>query len=123
MPVFKKHKCPSMNRTRLPNGNRKIQLVLISRMAKDLDSTAAKAHGAIGIGDHVLKLAEGITLNHFDVDVSADGQCLLIYCADSLVAMHSAMGSDVKEFHFSDGSRYSLIELVRRLGELARGRG
>jgi hypothetical protein len=29
------------------------------------------------------------------------------------------MGSDVEEFHFPDGARYSLMELIRRIGRFA----
>lgn len=89
----------------------------------DADRTEADERDDMKIGGHILRLAEGITLDQFDIDVSDDGQCLLIYCTDALVAMHSAMGSDVKEFHFSDGSRYSLVELVRQIGELSKGQG
>lgn len=81
----------------------------------------AKQHGTFGVGGQILKLADGTTLDHFNLQVSEDGQCLMVYCFDDLVAMHSAMGSDVDEFHFPDGTRYSLLELIRRLGRAARG--
>ncbi|HEX5391918.1 MAG TPA: hypothetical protein VFW68_01465 [Rhodocyclaceae bacterium] len=82
--------------------------------------TEVSEHELQGISGQILKLAEGTTLDHFNIDVSDDGQCLLVYCADDLVAIHSAMGSDVEEFHFPDGARYSLIELIRRIGRFAR---
>lgn len=72
-----------------------------------------------GIRRSVVRLAEGTVLDHFNLQVSDDGQCLLVYCADDLVAMHSAMGSDVDVFHFPDGTRYSLMELIRRIGQFA----
>lgn len=77
-------------------------------------------HAAFGSRGEVIRLAEGTVLDHFNLQVSDDGQCLMVYCADNLVAMHSAMGSDVEEFHFPDGTRYSLMDLIKRIGLLAR---
>lgn len=77
-------------------------------------------HHAARRSGPILKLEDGTTLDHFNLDVSEDGQCLMVFCMDDLVAMHSAMGSDVEEFHFSDGTRYSLTELIKQIGRFAR---
>lgn len=63
----------------------------------------------------VVRLGDGITIDHLQVTVSDDGHCLLICCGPDVVAMQSAMGGDVEELHFASGERYSVTEAIRRI--------
>ncbi|OHC66770.1 MAG: hypothetical protein A2045_04410 [Rhodocyclales bacterium GWA2_65_20] len=57
-------------------------------------------------------LSAGVALTDLAVRHSADGQYLLIYCGDELVAMYGAMGGSAETVRFSDGQCYSIEDLL-----------
>jgi len=63
----------------------------------------------------VVRLDADVTLADMRVVTSGDGQCLMVYCRDRIVALLSAMGSDVETFEFGDSERMCAMELVDRV--------
>jgi hypothetical protein len=63
----------------------------------------------------IVRLAPDVTLADMRVEPSADGQCLLVYCRDRIVALFCAMGSDVEAFEFGNAERICAMELIDRL--------
>lgn len=59
--------------------------------------------------------ASGMTLADMRIEPSDDGQYLLIYCRQRVVAMLGPMGSDVDVFDFVDVGRLTAAELIDRL--------
>jgi hypothetical protein len=53
----------------------------------------------------VVRLAPDVTLADMRVAPSADGQCLLVYCRDRIVALLCSMGSDLSLIHISEPTR------------------
>ncbi|OHC66906.1 MAG: hypothetical protein A3H93_15970 [Rhodocyclales bacterium RIFCSPLOWO2_02_FULL_63_24] len=64
-----------------------------------------------GAGD-TLRLAAGVTLDHLALAHSHDGQYLLIYCGEELLAIYGAMGGNVATIEFADGGCYSVEEVL-----------
>jgi hypothetical protein len=56
-----------------------------------------------------------MTLADMRIEASRDGQHLLIYCRQRVVAMLGPMGCDVEEFEFADVGRMTMAELIGRL--------
>ncbi len=61
-----------------------------------------------------LRLGPGVTHADMRTVPSDDGQCLLVYCRQSIVAILCAMGSDVEIFEFADSTRLTLLELLEQ---------
>ncbi|HEX8963051.1 MAG TPA: hypothetical protein VF801_08600 [Rhodocyclaceae bacterium] len=63
----------------------------------------------------VVRLGPGVTLSDMRVAPSVDGQCLLVYCRDRIVALLCAMGSDVEAFEFANSERIGATDLLDRI--------
>ena len=63
----------------------------------------------------VVRLDADVTFADLRVAPSSDGQCLVVYCNDRIIALLSAMGCDAAAFEFSDATRLTMIELLDRL--------
>jgi hypothetical protein len=63
----------------------------------------------------VVRLGDDVTLADMRVVPSADGQCLLVYCRERIVALLCSMGSDVEAFEFGNSERICAMELLDRV--------
>ncbi|MBI4984357.1 MAG: hypothetical protein HZC24_03145 [Rhodocyclales bacterium] len=54
-------------------------------------------------------------LTDMRIEASDDGQYLLIYCRQRVVAMLGPMGADVEFFEFADAGRMTALELIEKL--------
>lgn len=63
----------------------------------------------------VVRLGADVTLADLRIAPSVDGQCLLVYCRNRIVALLCAMGSDVEAFEFADATRMDAMELLECL--------
>lgn len=66
-------------------------------------------------GDGKTIPGDGMTLADMRIALSADGQYLLIYCRNRIVAMLGPMGGDVDVFEFADVGRMTAMDLIGRL--------
>lgn len=64
-----------------------------------------------------LRLGPGVTRADMRTVPSDDGQCLLVYCRQSIVAILCAMGSDVEIFEFADSTRLTLMEVLEQCAD------
>ncbi len=64
---------------------------------------------------NVVRLDADVTLADMRVVPSSEGDCLLVYCRDRVVALFSAMGCDVDAFEFGDSERVHAADLLDRL--------
>ena len=62
-----------------------------------------------------VRLGVGFGLADLAVRASGCGQYLMLTCGGELVALISAMGSDVETVEFADGGRYRVEELMDRV--------
>jgi hypothetical protein len=62
----------------------------------------------------IVRLDEGVSLADIRAVPSGDGQYLLVYCRQKIVAILCAMGSDVELFEFDGATRMDILDLVRR---------
>ena len=63
-----------------------------------------------------VRLTAGITLGDLTLAHSHDGQYLLIYCGEEVLAIYGAMGGSVETIEFADGGCYSVEEMLKVLG-------
>ncbi len=62
-----------------------------------------------------VRLGAGFGLPDLAVGTSDCGQYLMLTCGGELIALIGAMGSDVENVEFADGSRYRVEELMDRV--------
>lgn len=63
----------------------------------------------------VVRLGADVTLADMRVVPSADGQYLLVYCRERIVALLCSMGSDVEAFEFGNAERICALDLLDRV--------
>lgn len=60
--------------------------------------------------------AEGLIIGDLSVGHSDDGQYLLLYAGQTLLAIYGAMGADPEFVEFADGGRFAVDDLLDMVG-------
>ncbi|MDP2136003.1 MAG: hypothetical protein Q8J99_20560 [Sulfuritalea sp.] len=63
-------------------------------------------------GDAVATPAGGLVVGDLSVGRSDDGQYLLLYAGQTLLAIYGAMGADPEFVEFADGGRFAVDDLL-----------
>lgn len=70
-------------------------------------------------GNELVRLEVGVGLTDMRLVPSYNGQYLLIYCRQRIVAMLGPMGGDADVFEFVDAGRMTVMELIERIAPTA----